>query len=138
MDRHQHFVSPDDVETLVLPWGRLQWLSEPRVTGSTKLTSGVVKIEPGQGHDRHHHPGCDEIIYILEGEGEQFIEYGKEVETRTVKKGDLVYVPADLYHGTKNTGAGTLQLFVVYQTSGPESLLRNSPDCQIEPAKNSQ
>lgn len=48
--------------------------SEPRVTGSTCMTTGIVTLDPGQGHARHNHPGCEENLYILEGIGEQMVE----------------------------------------------------------------
>jgi len=131
------FVSPDDVETLVLPWGKIQWLSEPGVTGSEIMTTGVVDIEAGKGHERHNHPDCDEIIYVTQGQGEQFIEYEDgSTEKRIVTKGDLIFIPANLYHGTLNTGEGLMQLLVVYQSAGPEALLKASPDCEIIPANN--
>jgi len=43
------FVEPKEVETQVFDWGRIQWLSEPRVTGSKNITAGVVTLEPGKG-----------------------------------------------------------------------------------------
>ena len=63
------FVEPREVETQVFDWGRIQWLSEPRVTGSKNITAGVVTLEPGKGHQRHNHPGVEEVLYVLEGEG---------------------------------------------------------------------
>ncbi|WP_207953359.1 cupin domain-containing protein [Paenibacillus agricola] len=133
--KDRRFVSPDDVETLVLPWGRIKWLSEPGVTGSGIMTTGVVDLEVGKGHERHNHPDCDEIIYVTQGQGEQFIEFGDgKVDTRNVKSGDLIFIPADLYHGTLNTGEGVMQLLVVYQSAGPEALLKTLPECEIIPA----
>jgi oxalate decarboxylase/phosphoglucose isomerase-like protein (cupin superfamily) len=128
------FVTMADVDTLELPWGKLNWLSEPKVTGSQKLTTGVVVLEPGQGHDRHNHPGCEEIIYVLEGQAEQFVEHpdGK-VERKRMAPGELVHVPADYDHGTLNVGVGTLKLLVVYEIAGPEALLRELPDCIVHP-----
>lgn len=129
------FVSPGDVETQILPWGKLQFLSEPRVTGSDILTTGIVDLEVGKGHERHNHPGCDEIIYVIAGKGDQFIEFEDgTIDQRKVKTGDLIYIPADLFHGTTNTGNSNMQLLVVYQTAGPEALLRDLPECTIEPA----
>ncbi len=131
------FVSPDDVETQIFPWGRLQWLSEPRVTGSHVLATGIVALEVGKGHDRHNHPNCEEIIYVLEGEGEQFVEVEDgQTLTRTVRPGDLIHIPADLYHGTTNIGQKTMRFLVSYEKAGPEAFLRSLPDCRIEPAKN--
>lgn len=133
------FVTPDDVETQVFPWGRLQWMSEPRVTGSQIMATGVVELEAGKGHERHNHPGCDEIIYVMQGEGEQFIESEDgTVDKRSVKAGDLIFVPADLFHGTLNSGNSPMRLLVVYQTAGPEAFLRGLPDCRVEPAQNAR
>lgn len=132
--KNMRFVSPGDVETMVLSWGNIQWLSEPRVTGSDIMTTGVVELESGKGHERHNHPGCDEIIYVLHGKGEQFIEYEDgTTDKRNVGSGDLIFIPASLYHGTLNTGDEPMRLLVVYQTAGPEALLRSSPDCRIIP-----
>ena len=49
-------------------------VDRPRVTGSQCMVSGIVTLDPGQGHARHNHPGCCENLFILEGEGEQMIE----------------------------------------------------------------
>jgi hypothetical protein len=42
------FVEPKEVETQIFDWGRIQWLSEPRVTGSKNITAGVVTLEPAK------------------------------------------------------------------------------------------
>ena len=66
----RRFVAPEDVETMVFDWGVLKWLSEIRVTGSG-IAAGVVILLPGKGHLRHNHPGSEEVLYYLAGEGEQ-------------------------------------------------------------------
>lgn len=68
MKGNARFMRPDDVETLVLDWGTLKWMSEVRVTGHNRIAAGVVVLEPGKGHARHNHPGSDEILYFLSGE----------------------------------------------------------------------
>jgi len=130
------FVSVDDVETQNFPWGKLAWLSEPRVTGTDNMTAGVVTLEPGKGHDRHNHAGCEELLYVLEGMGDQTIEDGGEIIKRRVKPGDLIHIPPGGYHSTINAGATPMVLFAVYQYPGPEAFLRSLPECVIEPAKN--
>jgi len=132
----KRFVSPDEVETQVFPWGRLQWLSEPRVTGTNKMATGVVTLVVGKGHDRHNHEGCEEVLYVIEGEGQQSIEHGGLIDTQPIKKGDLVHVPAGAFHSTLNTGSQPLVLLAVYEYAGPEASLRNAPDCRIEPPVN--
>ena len=128
----KRFVEPKHVETQVFDWGRIQWLSEPRVTGTERITAGVVTLEPGKGHQRHNHPGVEEILYVLEGEGIQMVDIGNE-ERRTVRAGTMIHIPADIYHETINTGDRPMKLLAVYSPPGPEALLRSLPGCRIEP-----
>lgn len=128
------FVEPRQVETQVFDWGRIQWLSEPRVTGARAITAGVVTLEPGKGHQRHNHPGVEEVLYVLEGEGMQMVDLGSE-ERRTVRAGMMIHIPADIYHETINTGDRPMKLLAVYSPPGPEALLRLLPGCRIEPAQ---
>jgi oxalate decarboxylase/phosphoglucose isomerase-like protein (cupin superfamily) len=125
----RRFVAPEDVETMVFDWGVLKWLSEIRVTGSG-IAAGVVILQPGKGHLRHNHPGSEEILYYLAGEGEQMIEddEGKPI-FRDVRAGEMAYIPAGVYHGTENTGSEPMHLLAVYSPGGPEAILRAQPDC---------
>lgn len=127
------FVQPDDVETLTFDWGRLQWLSEPKVTGAKEFVLAQVTIEPGKGHLRHNHPDMEEILYVIEGEGTQMVDIGGE-QRRRVGPGDLIHLPAGVFHETVNTGDKTLRFLVVFGPTGQEEILRAMPDCRIEPA----
>ncbi len=128
----RRFVEAKDVETQVFDWGFIRWLSEPRVTGAKRFSTGIVTLEPGKGHQRHNHPGVEEILYVLEGEGIQMVETGRE-ERHTVKAGTLIHIPPDVYHSTVNTGRGLMRILAVYAPPGPEAQLRASPDCRLEP-----
>ena len=46
-----------------------------------------------------------------------------------------VYIPADVYHLTLNTGNETMQLIVAYSPAGPERLLRDIPGCKVTERK---
>ena len=129
----KRFVQPDDVETLAFDWGKLQWLSEPKITGADKFVLGVVTVEPGKGHLRHNHPDMEEILYVIEGEGTQMVDIGGE-QRRRVVAGDLIHLPAGVFHETVNTGDKTLRFLVVFGPTGQEEILRAMPDCKIEPA----
>ena len=133
----KYIVTPDDVETLTLPWGVFQWLNEPNVTGTTKMATGVGTIEPGQGHSSHNHPGLEEILYFMEGEAEQTVKHPDgTVEVKTVRAGDLVSLPPDAFHSTMNKGKSTVKFLAIYEFSGPEKGMREDPECVITPAKN--
>jgi len=61
-----------------------------------------VDFDPGYVAPRHTHPG-EEIIYVIEGALEYQIE-GQPA--RTVKPGDVLFVPAGAIHSVKNVGTG--------------------------------
>ena len=54
-------------------------------------------------------------------------------EVRQVGPGCTIFVPESRFHSTLNTGAGPMQLFVVYSPAGPELVLRELPDFRVLP-----
>lgn len=128
------FVYPRDVDAFGFAWGRLALTVGPEVNGAQQFSGGVVDLPPGQGHARHNHPGAEEIIFVISGEGEQMVETPEgEPVTQKVGPGCTVFVPESRYHSTLNTSSGPMQLFVVYSPAGPELGLRELPDFRIIP-----
>jgi oxalate decarboxylase/phosphoglucose isomerase-like protein (cupin superfamily) len=127
------YVEEKNVETQVFDWGRLAWLSEPRVTAAEKFSAGVVSLEPGKGHVRHNHPGCEEILYVLSGRGRQIVEIDGETREQVIGPGVLVHIPADAYHSTVNLGSEPMRILAIYAPPGPEAMLRELPGVTIEP-----
>jgi oxalate decarboxylase/phosphoglucose isomerase-like protein (cupin superfamily) len=118
----------DDVDSLVFDWGTIKFLSEPAVTGAERFSFGMVVLEPGKGHERHNHPGVEEIIFVVSGEGEQMIDDQGPVR---VRPGASMHIPADVHHSTINTGWEPMRLIVVYSPAGPERELREIPGCRV-------
>lgn len=58
----------------------------------------------------HSHPG-EEIVYVLEGTWEFQVE-GKAA--RTLKAGDVAFVPAGVNHAPKNIGSRTATVLATY------------------------
>jgi len=52
-----------------IDWEKIHFLSEPAVTHANRFSFGVVELSQGKGHARHNHPGSEEIIYVVSGEG---------------------------------------------------------------------
>ena len=123
----KRFVSAKDVETQVFDWGKIKWLSEPLVTNAEKFSMGVVLLEPGKGHTLHNHPGVEEILYVILGEGEQAVEG----ERRKVGPGTLIHIPPDVFHETINTGWEQMKIVAIYAPPGPEDELRKMPGCKV-------
>ena len=121
-------VYDEDVEGLAFDWGTVKILSEPAVTDAERFSFGMVVLAPGKGHERHNHPGAEEIIFVMSGEGDQTIDDQPPIH---VRPGASIYIPADIYHSTLNTGWEPLRLLIVYSPAGPERLLRDMPGCRV-------
>jgi oxalate decarboxylase/phosphoglucose isomerase-like protein (cupin superfamily) len=128
-----YVVYGEDVEALQFDWGTLKMHNEPAVTGSQRFSSGVVIVNPGMGHARHNHPGCDEIIYVISGEIEQMIDDQPPVR---LHQGASIFIPADVYHATLNVGWKPAELFIIYSPPGPERFFRTLPGCKVTPPEN--
>lgn len=123
---------PGDVDAFGFDWGQLSVTLGPQVNGAKQFSAAVVTVPPGEGHARHNHPGSEEIIHILEGDGEQMVEdEAGNPHTEKVRSGCTVFIPESRYHSTLNTGNGDMKIFVVYAPAGPEELLRELPDFRL-------
>ena len=129
-----NFVYSRDVAAFGFDWGKLSLTVAPEVNGAKTFSGGVVDLPPGQGHSRHNHPGSEEIIFVIAGEGEQMVETPEgKPEVQKVGPGCTVFVPEARFHSTLNTGNRPMQLFVVYSPPGPELGLRDLPDFRLLP-----
>jgi len=126
------FLYPKDVDAFAFDWGRLALTCAPEVNDAKQFSAGVVDLPSGQGHSRHNHPGSEEIIFVISGNGEQMVEDddGNPV-TKKVGPGCTIFVPESRFHSTLNTGDAPMQLFVVYSPAGPEVGLRDLPDFRL-------
>lgn len=92
-----------------LPRGIHRWFSRFDVTGCENLIMAQVDVEPGGGHPFHYHPDMDEVIYILSGQAEQWIEKKKKI----LGPGEAIYVPKKVVHSTYNCGEETLKFLAI-------------------------
>jgi oxalate decarboxylase/phosphoglucose isomerase-like protein (cupin superfamily) len=128
----KRFVRPAEVETQMFDWGTIKWLSEPTVTCAERFSAGIVLLEPGKGHAGHNHPGVEEILYVVSGQGKQMVDDGGET-WQAIGPGDLVHIPPDVVHATFNTGWEPLKMVAIYSPPGPEAMLKTLPDCTVLP-----
>jgi mannose-6-phosphate isomerase-like protein (cupin superfamily) len=82
----------------------------------SQLTFRVVEIpvpRPGEAlRGPHLHRGYEECIYVLKGEGRVLSESGE----LALKAGDVLLVPAEEKHITRNTGQEPLVLLCFFPT----------------------
>ena len=78
------FVTETEMQVETLPWGPHDWLCRPGLTDAHDLLLVRVHMPAGQGHKFHVHPEMEEIIYVLSGRAEQWVDREKKTaDSRT-------------------------------------------------------
>jgi len=103
------FILANEVEREQLDWGEMGWLSRPPTTKAEAITVIEVTLNPGFGHDFHKHPDQEEVIYVMAGTIEQWLE----TEKRVLQPGDSIFIQPDVVHASFNTGNQPAKLMVV-------------------------
>ena len=103
------FVTRDQVEVEELPWGPHAWLARPGLVAADKLLLVRVAMPPGKSHQFHRHPEMEEIIYVLSGQAEQWVER----EQRILAPGEIAHIPVDVVHGTYNPFETPLEFLAI-------------------------
>ena len=99
-----------------LPGKTHHWYCKPGMVPDTNLMLVRAHLPPGEAHPFHYHPKMEEILYILSGTAEQWVER----EKRVLGPGDSLYLPAGVIHGTYNVGAGVLDFLAVLSPAKSE------------------
>jgi quercetin dioxygenase-like cupin family protein len=112
--------SQTDVET-VPPGKTHHWYCKPGMVADTNLMFVRARLEPGAAHRFHYHPHMEEILYVLSGTAEQWVER----EKRILGPGDALYLPPQIIHGTYNIGKDALEFLAVLspaKSDGPVTI----------------
>jgi len=112
------FVSFNETEIETLPGKIHHWYCKPGMVPDTNLMFVRAHLMPGEAHPFHHHPQMEEILYVLSGSAEQWVER----EKRILRAGDSVYLPAGIVHGTYNTANELLDFLAILspaKSAGP-------------------
>jgi len=103
------FIQQDHVQVEQLPWGPHEWISRTGLTAAEKLMLVRVTMPPGQAHKFHRHPALEEIIYVVSGKAEQWVDR----TSRLLGPGDAAHIPVNVVHGTYNAGNEPLVLLAI-------------------------
>jgi quercetin dioxygenase-like cupin family protein len=103
------FILSKEVAREQLDWGEMGWISHPPNTQAKYLTVIEVNLAPGGGHNFHKHPDQEEVISVVAGEIEQWLE----AEKATLKPGDSIFIPPDVIHASFNVSGQPAKLMVV-------------------------
>ncbi len=103
------FLPAGELTRQQLHWGTLGWCSRPADTGAKHLAVIEVTLAPGGGHAFHKHPSQEELIYVIEGQVEQWLDQ----ECRTLQAGDCVFIDPDVVHASFNTSAAPCRMLAI-------------------------
>ena len=103
------FMLKGDVKRDELDFARLGWLSNPASTGAKQLTVLEGTFFPGKGDSFHYHADQEELIFVVSGTVEHWIEQ----EKRILGPGDSVFMPAGVVHATFNGGTGAARVIAI-------------------------
>ena len=94
-------------------WGELFWHTSAAMKNSATMTTGTVIIKPGLGNPRHYHPNCDEILSVVSGR----IEHYMNEVTVQMGPGDTVSIPKGVLHNAKNIGDTDAVLSIAFDSA---------------------
>jgi quercetin dioxygenase-like cupin family protein len=103
------FVMVKEIKPEINDWGKLGWLSNPPNTGAKDLTVIDVNLSPGKGHDFHKHPDQEEVILVVSGKVEQWLDR----EKRILGPGDSAFIPGGVVHASFNVGDADAKIVAI-------------------------
>ena len=107
------FMPAAEIAFTSLDWGKVGALSGTATNGARQLTIMQGHLLPGKGHDFHRHPNQEEVIFVLAGRIEQWVERDK----RVLEPGDSAFIPADMVHASFNVGDGEATILAILSPS---------------------
>jgi len=103
------FVPSTEATREQLDWGVLGWLSRTPDTGAQQLVVIEVELMPGFGHNFHKHPDQEEVIYVVDGQIEQWLEK----DSRVLSNGDSVFIAPNVVHASFNVSDKPAKLLAI-------------------------
>jgi quercetin dioxygenase-like cupin family protein len=110
--------SPDPESVLTFDWGTIRWLISQRQIADSRLTFGVVQINPGTRNTRHYHPNCDEVLFVLEGE----LEHSLSDQVFQLTPGMAIHIPTGVPHDAVNRGSSVARVVVAYSSGDRQTV----------------
>ncbi len=103
------FVTDENLIVEELPWGPHHWLVRPDIVPAEMLQLVRVLMPPGKCHAFHRHPEMEEVIYVIRGKAEQWVDRQMQI----LRPGEVAHIPKNVVHGTYNVGEETLEFLAI-------------------------
>jgi quercetin dioxygenase-like cupin family protein len=95
----RRFVTAADAVQEANAWADMEWLCRPDVVAADKLLVVRVTMPPHHCHPFHTHPHREEVIYVISGRAEQWVDQAHQ----HLGPGETAHIPAGMVHATYNT-----------------------------------
>ncbi len=99
-------------------WGTLQWMCNGKLMPGAEQTVGLATILPGKQNPVHYHPNCEEVLYVISGQGLQSCD-GRNI---LLKAGMTIRIPAKVKHNLVNTGTKPLRTLVSFSSGDRQTV----------------
>ncbi|PHN01398.1 cupin domain-containing protein [Flavilitoribacter nigricans] len=109
MDSYWKFTKADLIEKEQVSGRDHYWHFNPEISQQAETILVKVVVPVGGGHPFHRHPEMNEILYVIKGRAEQWVED----EMQFMETGDSVYIAPDVIHATYNAGDEELEFLAV-------------------------
>lgn len=106
-------------------WGYVQWIKKERFNLDSNIIIGLTHIYPKVTQKPHTHYANEQVLYILEGEGQYVINN----EPFNITPGNFYFVPANGVHQTINKSNKPIKELVISIPVNPEISINN---CRIK------
>ncbi|WP_337101111.1 cupin domain-containing protein [Paenibacillus sp. YIM B09110] len=109
---------PEEGRVADMGWGKIQWLCGKEIDPDAEMTFGMVYIEAGKENNRHIHPNCEEIIFVLSGECDHTL--GDDVYH--LEPGMMLRIPRGVPHNARVTSWEPCRMIITYSSADRQTI----------------
>ena len=113
MSKYWKFIAQSDCIPEEVPGRNHHWYFNEEISEHAGIYMVRAVFPKGGRHDFHRHPKMSEIIYVLKGTAEQWVEDEKQI----LKPNDSVYIHQNVVHATFNIGDEPLEILAILSPS---------------------
>lgn len=129
----RRFIGSRTVPVEQAPWGEHHWCCRPGLCDTKQILMVWVTMPAGRAHQFHRHPHREEVIYVLAGEAEQWVDR----EKRRLRAGEAAHIPTNVVHGIYNVSRKDVTFMAVLspaKAKGPflVDVYRDEPWCSLK------
>ncbi len=106
-------------ETLDFDWGQLHWYASGPMHSSDHVTLGRCILKPGMANPRHYHPNCEEVLHVLTGRIEHFVDGEGWID---MNQGDTITIAQNVWHQARNTTEADAHLLICFSSKDRQTI----------------